>query len=80
MNTAAQEIPRGELIDIYHMTVQQLQMLGLTQLAYIKPVHTKEGLAYSIHAADGTPMAIATDPATAVEAIHEHNMAAALVH
>jgi len=72
--------PKPVIIDIHEITEQQLQMLGLTQLAYIKPVKTENGRAYAIHAADGTPMALATDPETAIEAIHEHHMAAALVH
>ena len=68
------------VIDIHNISAVQLQLLGLTQLAYVKPVQTKDGRAFAIHAADGTPMALATDPATAIAAIHEHNMAAALVH
>ena len=68
------------VIDIHNISAAQLQLLGLTQLAYIKPVQTKDGRAYAIHAADGTPMALATDPMAAIEAIHEHHMAAALVH
>lgn len=80
MNASAPETSTPRIVDIHRITAQQLQMLGLTQLAYIKPVQTENGRAYAIHAADGTPMALATDAMTAVEAIHEHNMAAALVH
>ena len=80
MNTPLREIPLGAPVDIHQITAQQLQMLGLSQLAYIKAVKTQEGVAYAIHAADGTPMALATDPRSAIEAIHEHQMAAALVH
>jgi len=80
MNAAAPETAKPMIIDIHDITAQQLQMLGLTQLAYIKPVKTQDGKAYAIHAADGTPMALATDPMAAIEAIHEHHMAAALVH
>jgi len=80
MNTAAPEAPKTVVIDIHRITAQQLQMLGLTQLAYIKPVRTPDGKAFAIHAADGTPMALATDAVAAIEAIHEHHMAAALVH
>ena len=84
MNSSIPEAPSskmgGALIDIHDITIQQLQMLGLSQLAYIKPVNTKDGPLFAIHAADGTPMALAADPAAAIEAIHEHKMAAALVH
>ena len=80
MNTPLREARKGTMIDIHHITAQQLQMLGVSQLAYIKPVQTEGGRAYAIHAADGTPMALATDPAAAIEAIHDHQMAVALVH
>ncbi len=80
MNTPLRETPPKMVIDVHHITAQQLQMLGMSQMAYIKPVKTQDGVAYAIHAADGTPMALATDPNSAIEAIHEHQMAAALVH
>jgi hypothetical protein len=37
-------------------------------------------VAFAIHAADGTPMAIAADREVAVAAIRQHEMVPALVH
>jgi hypothetical protein len=80
MNTPLRELPPKLNFDIHHITTQQLQMLGISQLAYVKRVTVDGNTAWAIHAADGTPMAIATDPGSAIAAIHEHQMAAALVH
>lgn len=66
-------------IDIRHLTVEQLAGLGVSQIAYVKPVMMNGTRAYAIHAADGTPMAMAETPDVAVAAIHQHQMLAALV-
>jgi hypothetical protein len=66
--------------DIRHMSAEQLGQLGLSQIAYVKPVMMNGARAYAIHAADGSPMAVAGDQGLAVAAIIQHEMAAALVH
>jgi hypothetical protein len=68
------------VIDIHHISQQQLAMLGMQQIAYIKPVVVDGAPAFAIHAADGTPMAVAQDRDVAVAAIMQHEMAPALVH
>jgi hypothetical protein len=68
------------LVDIRHLSEQQLMQLGVSQIAYVKPVQTQEGTAYAIHAADGTPMALAADRQVAIAAILQHEMTPALVH
>jgi len=73
--------PDAELIDIRHLSDLQLARLGVSQLAYIKRVPTDNGgIAFAIHAADGTPMALAADCEVAAAAIRQHDMVAALVH
>jgi hypothetical protein len=49
-------------------------------LAYVKPVMVNGAHAFAIHAADGTPMAVAQDRSLAIAAIHQHEMVAAQVH
>ena len=66
--------------DIRHLTDKQLAQLGLSQIAYIKPVTVNGEQAFAIHAADGTPMAVAGDAEVAVAAIRQHEMMPALVH
>ena len=67
-------------LDIRHLSEEQLAQLGVSQLAYVKPVMMNGTRAYAIHAADGEPMAVAGDEDLAIAAILQHEMAAALVH
>jgi len=66
--------------DIRHLSVEQLAQLGLSQLAYVKPIVMNGTAGFAIHAADGTPMAVANDRDVAVAAIMQHEMVAASVH
>lgn len=69
-----------ETIDVHHLSTDQLMQLGMSQIAYVKPIMMNGALAFAIHAADGSPMAVAGDRELAVAAIQQHEMAAALVH
>jgi hypothetical protein len=75
---AGQTLPT--LIDIRHLSTQQLQALGVAQMAYVKPVMVDGAAAFAIHAADGTPMALAGDREVAFAAIRQHEMMPTLVH
>jgi hypothetical protein len=68
------------VMDIHDISPQQLAMLGVQQIAYVKPVVVNGTAAYAIHAADGTPMAIAAERDAAMAAIVQHEMVPALVH
>ena len=68
------------VIDIHDISPQQLAMLGVQQIAYVKPVVVNGTMAYAIHAADGTPMAVAAERDAALAAIVQHEMVPALVH
>jgi len=71
----------AEILDIRKLSTYQLSRLGVSQLAYIKQVQEEDGsTAFAIHAADGTPMALAGDCELAAAAIRQHDMIAALVH
>jgi hypothetical protein len=67
-------------IDIRHLSTEQLAQLGMQQIAYVKPVTVNGTSAFAIHAADGTPMAIAAGLDVAVAAIVQHEMVPAQVH
>ncbi len=69
-----------EAFDIRRMTPQQLAQLGMPDLAYIKPVLMNGTAAFAIHAADGSPMAVAADCDLAIAAVVQHEMMPALVH
>ena len=77
--TRNDEAGRVVAFDIRHLSAEQFGKLGVSQIAYVKPVIVNGAAAFAIHAADGTPMAIAADQALAVAAIVQHEMVAALV-
>ncbi len=72
--------PAVELLDIRRLSSEQLGRLGVSQIAYVKPVMLNGAMAYAIHAADGTPMAMVGDRDVAIAAVHQHEMMASLVH
>ncbi len=69
-----------EIFDIRHLSVAQLAALGVSHLAYVKPVLVNGTRAFAIHGADGTPMAVAGAEDLAFAAIRQHEMVPALVH
>ncbi len=71
---------KQRFFDIRKLSSTDLGKLGVSQLAYVKPVLVDGTQAFAIHAADGTQMAVAEDQMTAMAAIVQHEMVAALVH
>ena len=66
--------------DIRNLTQDQLMALGMADVAYVKRVVVDGEIAFAIHAADGSPMALAADRDLAMAAIVQHEMSPALVH
>jgi hypothetical protein len=66
--------------DVRHMSSAQLRRLGVPSVVYLRSGTLNGEVAYAIHAADGTPMAVVEDVDTAVELVCEHGMAFAAVH
>ncbi len=62
------------------MSAEQLQNLGMPSIAYLKPVRLNGAMGYSIHAADGTPMAFAADRDLAIATVLEREMQPIWVH
>lgn len=65
---------------IKQMTAKDLASLGLTHVAYVKPVTVEGRTAYSIHAADGTEMGVMDDRDVAFSAIRVHDLEPMSVH
>ena len=85
MNTNADNIPDDQIspaviMDIRHISTAQLAQLGMQQIAYVKPIVLNGEQGFAIHAADGTPMALADNRELAVAAIVQHEMVPAQVH
>lgn len=72
--------PAAAPIDIRHLTEQQLAALGVSHIAYVRPVTVNGMPGFAIHAADGTPMAVADDREVAIAAIVQHEMHPLSVH
>ncbi len=68
------------MMNIRKISPDQLQKLGMPSIAYLKPVMMNGETAYAIHAADGTPMALAADRALAIAAVIENEMSPTSVH
>jgi hypothetical protein len=69
-----------QLVDVRHLTSLQFAQLGVKQIAYVKPVMFNGAPGFAIHAADGSPMAVAPQLETAIGAILQHDMLPTLVH
>ena len=68
------------MVDVRKLSQEQFAQLGMAKLAYVKPVIMNGTAGFAIHAADGTPMAVAADREVAIAAIVQHEMLPALVH
>jgi hypothetical protein len=66
--------------DVRHLSEQQLAALGVSHIAYVKPVMVNGVQGFAIHAADGTPMAVAGDRDVAIAAVVQHEMLPLSVH
>jgi hypothetical protein len=68
------------VFDIHCISTDELGRLGVSQIAYVKPVTVNGAKVFAIHAADGTPMAVTEDRELALAAIVQHEMLPSLVH
>jgi hypothetical protein len=66
--------------DVRRLSEKDFAELGLARVAYVKPVLVEGRRMCAIHAANGTPMGLAPDVATAMAAIIQHEMAPARLH
>jgi len=75
-------VPAQEVVtfDVRHLSEQQLAALGVSHIAYVKSVVVNGVPGFAIHAADGTPMAVAGDRDVAVAAVVQHEMLPLSVH
>jgi hypothetical protein len=72
--------PEAIAFDVRHLSEQQLAALGVAHIAYVKPVMVNGVQGFAIHAADGTPMAVAGNRDVAIAAVMQHEMLPLSVH
>jgi hypothetical protein len=66
--------------DMRQMTANDLAMLGMQDIAYVKPVMVDGNAGYAIHAADGTQMALTSDRAIAFAVVRQNELEPVSVH
>ena len=79
-DVAAASVQEVVTFDVRHLSEQQLAALGVSHIAYVKQVMVNGVQGFAIHAADGTPMAVAGDRDVAIAAVMQHEMLAVSVH
>jgi hypothetical protein len=68
------------IVTVRHISSEELETLGMDEVAYVKPVMTQTGLAFAIHAADGRQLALTSSEALAAAVIIQNEMLPKLVH
>jgi hypothetical protein len=66
--------------DIRTITPQDLALLGMQNMAYLRAVTLEDTPGFGIFAADGTQLAFAPSRALAVAAVREHDLEPVSVH
>ncbi|HEV2188618.1 MAG TPA: DUF1150 family protein [Stellaceae bacterium] len=66
--------------EMRHMTTNDLAMLGMQDIAYVKPVIVDGNSGYAVHAADGTQMALIADRDLAFAVVRQNEMEPVSVH
>jgi hypothetical protein len=79
-NEANETLVAPMMVDVRSLSAEQFAQLGMAKLAYVKPIIMNGAAGFAIHAADGTPMAVAADRDVAIAAIVQHELVPALVH
>lgn len=68
------------MVDVHQMTAAQLRDFGMPTLVYLREGLLDSAVAYAIHAADGTRMAVVEDIGGAIEIANERGMLFVPVH
>jgi hypothetical protein len=62
------------------MTANDLAMLGMQDIAYVKPVRVDGNEGFAVHAADGTQMALIANRDLAFAVVRQNEMEPVSVH
>ena len=67
-------------VNARRISSEELEFLGMDEVAYVKPVMTPTGLAFAIYAADGRQVGLASTEPVAAAMIIQNEMMPKLVH
>jgi hypothetical protein len=62
------------------LSQRELGLLGIEDLAYVKPVEVEGAVAFAVHAADGSQIAVLADRDLAFATVRQHDMEPVSVH
>ena len=65
---------------IRQLSARELALFGMQDLAYVKPIMVDGTLAYALHAADGTQIAVLPDRDVAFATVRQHDLEPLSVH
>jgi len=65
---------------IRQLSVRDLGLLGMADVAYVKPILVDGAPAFAVHAADGTRMAVIPDRDLAFAVVRQNDMEPVSVH
>ena len=68
------------LESLRELSAQELGLLGMEDLAYVKRVVVEGADAFAVHAADGTQIAVMADREVAFAVVRQHDMEPVSVH
>ena len=69
-----------EFESIRHISSRELALLGMQDLAYIKTVVVNGVVAFAVHAADGTQVAVLPNREIALVTVRQHDLEPLSVH
>jgi hypothetical protein len=68
------------LESLRQLSANELGLLGMEDLAYVKPVMIDGAGAFAVHAANGTQIAVMADREVAFAVVRQHDMEPVSVH
>jgi hypothetical protein len=69
-----------EIERIRHMSARELALFGMQDMAYVKKQLVNDVVAYAVHAADGTQIAVLPDRDLAFATVRQHDLEPLSVH
>jgi hypothetical protein len=63
-----------------HISPKEFALLGVEDVAYVRRVTVNGAVAFAIHAADGTEMAVVPSRDIALATLHQHDLEVQTVH
>jgi hypothetical protein len=70
----------NEIERIRHMSMRELALFGMQDLAYVKQVFVNDVAGFAVHAADGTQIAVLPDREIAFATVRQHDLEPLSVH